>query len=190
MASANIENTSTPLSALRTDSSQSVLIASNQNATPNSEIRSKKRKTYIKRSWVWKFFSDPTEKKVKCGLCQIELSYTTSTTNLRNHLNKFHNMNEPNDLLTVNFEYGFDEDNFDSQSSDDDDENNSLNVKKKERINRCLIDFIACSNQPLSLVEHPEFKAFVKELNNGYKLPSRNTFTTRLLPDRVNNCFY
>ena len=48
-----------------------------------------------------------------------------------------------------------------------------------------LINFIVKTEQPISIVESSDFKAFIKTLNNSYKLPSRKTVKHDLVPELV-----
>lgn len=51
------------------------------------------------------------------------------------------------------------------------------------RINRALTKFFVACGVSFRIVEHPFFIDFIKELNAGYDLPSRDYLSTR----RVNN---
>lgn len=49
------------------------------------------------------------------------------------------------------------------------------------RINRALVKFFIACGISFQIVEHPFFINFVKELNAGYNLPTRETLSIRLL---------
>lgn len=46
----------------------------------------KKRKI----SYLWNFFSEVDETFAKCNICSVKLSYRTSTTNLKRHMESKH----------------------------------------------------------------------------------------------------
>lgn len=56
-----------------------------------------------------------------------------------------------------------------------------LTAKKIEDINKILVKLFAKNYLPFLLVESPELKEFVKELNPNYQLPSRKTLSNVLL---------
>jgi hypothetical protein len=56
--------------------------------------------------------------------------------------------------------------------------------RKSSAIDYYLIRFIACTNQPLVLVENPFFKDFVESLNRSYKIPCRTTVSKKIVQMR------
>lgn len=58
--------------------------------------------------------------------------------------------------------------------------------KKREDINKHLVNTIAKNFLSFYLVESDYFKAFVRELNPGYQLPTRKTISNVLLPKYYN----
>ncbi|XP_063384882.1 E3 SUMO-protein ligase ZBED1-like [Cydia fagiglandana] len=61
-----------------------------------------------------------------------------------------------------------------------------LTSKKTETVNKHLVKLFAKNYLPFSLVESPEFKDFVRELNPNYKLPSRKTLSNVLVEKYYN----
>lgn len=58
--------------------------------------------------------------------------------------------------------------------------------EKKIRLDNCVMNYVVKTSQPLSIVENGHFKSLINQLNPRYKLPSRKTLTTTLIPDQVN----
>lgn len=58
--------------------------------------------------------------------------------------------------------------------------------KKRDNINKLLVETIAKNFLPFYLVESLEFKCFVSELNTGYQLPCRKTVSKVLIPQYYN----
>ena len=51
----------------------------------------------------------------------------------------------------------------------------------------CVVDFIAETNQPLSLVDNSSFIKMLSKFDNKYKLPCRQTVTNKYLKEKVEN---
>lgn len=61
-----------------------------------------------KKSILWNFFTEIDQIKAKCNLCGVKLSYKTSTSNLKKHMQIKHptislNINEVNLLYIFNY---------------------------------------------------------------------------------------
>lgn len=65
-------------------------------------------------------------------------------------------------------------------------EGNNLTDEVKNSIDESLIKMIVTDYQPLSLVENSGFLEYSKKLQPLYKVPSRKTLTTKLLPNEYN----
>lgn len=65
-------------------------------------------------------------------------------------------------------------------------EGNNLTDEVKNSIDESLIKMIVSDYQPLSLVENSGFLEYSKKLQPLYKVPSRKTLTTKLLPNEYN----
>lgn len=65
-------------------------------------------------------------------------------------------------------------------------EGNELTEEIKTSIDKSLIKMIVTDYQPLSLVENSGFKEYSNKLQPLYKIPSRKTLTTKLLPNEYN----
>jgi len=57
---------------------------------------------------------------------------------------------------------------------------------KYKHITDHVVNFIAETNQPLSVVDHPAFIKLLSKLDDKYKLPGRLTITTKYLKEKVN----
>ena len=51
-------------------------------------------------------------------------------------------------------------------------------------MNQLLVDLVAGTRQPLSIVDTPQMKDYCAKLNPSYKLPCRQTLGTSLIPKR------
>ena len=71
-----------------------------------------------------------------------------------------------------------DESEYDDEEEDDFD-------SKDESIVDAILEFIIGPNQPLSLVDHPDFKFMLKKLNKRFKKPCKATLRNKLIPKKV-----
>ncbi|XP_035442823.2 E3 SUMO-protein ligase ZBED1 [Spodoptera frugiperda] len=62
-----------------------------------------------------------------------------------------------------------------------------LSSKKNDHLNKLLVKVFTKNYLSFHLVESPEFKDFVKELNPAYNLPSRKTLSNALLTNLYNS---
>ena len=58
-------------------------------------------------------------------------------------------------------------------------------ARKLININTALVKFIVGTDQPIGLVANPHFIAFVKEINNQYKLPCTRRLRDALILEMV-----
>ena len=108
--------------------------------------------------------------------CNAELAYNNNTSAMNGHLKAHHkniqfktkntkNINAPNviknSLLNAN-SYDFD-------------------TEKYKTISEHIIQFIAETNQPLSIVDEPSFIKLLSKLESKYKTPGRQTVTNKYL---------
>ncbi|RVE40881.1 hypothetical protein evm_014470 [Chilo suppressalis] len=61
-----------------------------------------------------------------------------------------------------------------------------LSAKKSEHLNKMLVKIFTKSYLPFHLIESPELKEFIKELNPAYQLPSRKTLSNALMTNLYN----
>ena len=73
---------------------------------------------------------------------------------------------------------------YDKDESEFDDEDDS-NDTKIESILNAKVDFIVETNQPLSLVDHPDFKFLLKKLKKHFNGSCKATLRNELIPNKV-----
>ena len=56
-----------------------------------------------------------------------------------------------------------------------------------KKLNKLLVNFIVGTDQPISIVRHPDFVNLVSELNKSYKMPCINTVSKKLIPSITDN---
>lgn len=61
-------------------------------------------------------------------------------------------------------------------------------IHKSKQLDHQLIKMIVKEYHPFSIVEDQEFRSFISMLCPGYKLPTRKTISTSLLPQIYNQC--
>ena len=114
----------------------------------------------FKMSDVWKCFTKSKQdaKTVKCDICMREFAYHGTTTNLRNHLQRFHS---------------------DQYKTVDSRQTKLLSISKKcsksraDNIDQLLLSVIVKDIRPICVVEGESMKALLQYLVPGYELPSR-----------------
>ena len=140
------------------------------------------------KSKVWKYFGflkkdgqlDKTD--AICKLCRTGLKYTGSTTNLANHLRRHHGViveeatgssdgastssGQQNDPKIVRF--------FQPQLSHD--------SARSKAITASIARFIAKDLRPYSVVESGGFRDMMKTVEPRYKIPSRQHFSEKCVP--------
>ncbi|XP_060798149.1 E3 SUMO-protein ligase ZBED1-like isoform X2 [Neoarius graeffei] len=150
------------------------------------------------KSKVWKSFGflkkggKLDKSHAICRLCRATIKYTGSTTNLNNHLARRHagadaGEQEASGASTARTastdKSGQDKDNktqafFQSQFS-----HNSARAKA---ITASIARFIAQDLRPYSVVETRAFQDMVKTMEPRYKVPSRQHFAERCVPEMYN----
>ncbi|CAG9840721.1 unnamed protein product [Diabrotica balteata] len=113
-----------------------------------------------KTSIVWDFFTIIDDARAKCNMCSQVLSYKTSVTNLRQHVQRKH--------PSITF-------------------NESVQCKTKNQ-DSVPIDNDETDIQPFSIVEDEGFREFCDAV--GYTLPSRKTLSKNLLPAKYLETLY
>ncbi|XP_017480664.1 PREDICTED: zinc finger BED domain-containing protein 1-like [Rhagoletis zephyria] len=151
-----------------------------------------------KKSDVWLHFSAEKEVKVKCLLCAQVLSVgNKSTFSLLRHLSTKHptqtiRRQDPAAIVSDN--------NNNCVSTEETAEaampascvqprpsiaqyfSKPISAKKKHEIDHQLVTMIVREYHPFSVVEDAEFKKLVFMLNPSYKLPTRKTISSTLVP--------
>lgn len=170
-------------------------IESNESDSENSEcsISKKPESQKTKRnkiSPVWKHFKKSSDKQfAKCIICGKEYKTSGNTSNLSDHLKRFHptalngcDKNEQGPSSPVSgtsstqsvpsiSTYFKREFNYDSSS------------QRKKALDNALFKMIAMDLQPFSIVNDEGFKQFVKLLDPRYELPSSFTLSNKMLED-------
>ncbi|CAH1110400.1 unnamed protein product [Psylliodes chrysocephalus] len=168
---------------------------------------SKKRKS----SELWNFFDPLDEVFAKCNICSTKLSYKTSISNLRRHLQSKHptvTVPVPSMKSSVNTSNENTDVHAGPSSSTNEEKNINLKRKRnnsgqlqissfvsrplvlnrKECIDGKLISLFTKSFQPFRLVEETAFKDFVNGLNPNYELPIRHMISHTMIPAMFEKC--
>ena len=159
----------------------------NMSATPQTMNTNKKREPSKKRSWVWRYFTNILG-EVRCTICNIVMEYYGPTINLAWHLSHGHELSKKTIYASLRQDAGLVSASDSEEESETEELNNgnySFSKTKKQKLDDKLVDFIACSNQPFSVVQNPQFKKFIEEAIPGYNPPSRFTLSRRLIPLNV-----
>ncbi len=110
----------------------------------------------VSRSDVWKYCSKSSDSSVKCGLCDKELTYSGTTSNLRDHLLRRHAVKyKPQQQKTLV----------------------SLRQKcpksKAKAVMNLLVDVVTMDLRPIAIVEGVGMTRLLKYLEPGFTMPSR-----------------
>ncbi|XP_068179073.1 E3 SUMO-protein ligase ZBED1-like [Antennarius striatus] len=104
-----------------------------------------------KFSPVWEYFELTALNKVRCLLCDKELTYSNNTSSMLRHYRALHeNAQPPNGPDT-------------SQSND----------SRKAMVDQSLVNMIIKDSQPFSIVEDVGFRQLIRVLDPNYLLPSK-----------------
>ena len=120
------------------------------------------------KSSVWKFFKRNADgKTLKCTLCDAQLTYCGTTSNMRYHITNLH----PNQLQdeaqpTVG--------QFLTRSPI------KLSETRSESITNSIATMVVKDYLPLSIVSGEGFQGLVNEVAPTFKIPSRNTIKSRI----------
>ena len=133
------------------------------------------------KSWVWKYFGfkEGDNSRVFCKLCVANLSYCKNTTNMQDHMKRYHLEVYSNHVMveksspktTIAFCLS----------------NSKPYNKTGRRFKECdnaLVSFICKDMQPISIVESESFKSFVETLDPRYKMLSRNHYSRLAIPQK------
>uniref|UniRef100_A0A1A8H4B8 BED-type domain-containing protein n=1 Tax=Nothobranchius korthausae TaxID=1143690 RepID=A0A1A8H4B8_9TELE len=110
-----------------------------------------------------------------CKTCRSKIKYVGNTTNLRNHVSRFH----PELLTTTPAVEPL------SPAQPRIDVALSIippNSEKGKKITQAVGAFIAKDLRPYSVVENPGFKHMLKTLEPRYKVPARSHFAEQVIP--------
>ncbi|XP_044151342.1 E3 SUMO-protein ligase ZBED1-like [Bufo gargarizans] len=113
-----------------------------------------------------------------CKICHTKIKYLGNTTNLRNHVSRFHpEMLKPTTTTTTK-EMNPDQPRIDAMLQ------STLppNSEKVKRITKAVAAFIAKDLRPYSVVENSGFRYLLKTIEPRYKIPSRSHFTENVIP--------
>lgn len=166
----------------------------NSNITLQDASKREKSNKRQKMSKVWNFFKKSSDRKyAKCLNCGKEYKTSGNTTNLSDHLKRFH----PN-LVDRNPNEG------DSASTSADSSNRSSvrsispffkreieynqNSQRKQELDKALTLMIASDFQPFHIVNDNGFKNFVHLLDPKYVLPSTYTIRENIMRQMYNDC--
>ncbi|XP_017261968.1 E3 SUMO-protein ligase ZBED1-like [Kryptolebias marmoratus] len=133
------------------------------------------------KSDVWAHFAflsksgtqEVDKSKVVCKLCQRELKYCSNTTNLRNHLTRYHadalQKAQPVDSKQTQIDKSFIS-KLPSSSA------------RAQKITKSVAVFICKDLRPYSVVENKGFKNMLKILEPRYAIPTRKYMTEVAVP--------
>ncbi|XP_040209394.1 E3 SUMO-protein ligase ZBED1-like [Rana temporaria] len=113
-----------------------------------------------------------------CKICHTKIKYLGNTTNLRNHVSRFHpEMLKPTTTTTTK-EMNPDQPKIDAMLQS----TFPPNSEKVKRITKAVAAFIAKDLRPYSVVENSGFRYLLKTIEPRYKIPSRSHFTENVIP--------
>ncbi|XP_047103747.1 E3 SUMO-protein ligase ZBED1-like, partial [Schistocerca piceifrons] len=161
-----------------------------------------------RRSELWNHFTVLDEEFAKCGLCGKKLSYKTSTTNLKKHIERSHVMvnfatnssrsvdpvlPEPGEAsLAVELpEEGTTASSTQGEAVPSTSQHQTaiteyvpkkMGLIQKKKVDSKLMGLFTKDYQPFSIVNDSGFRSFVHALNPAYEIPSRRTVTNVMLP--------
>ncbi|XP_047146266.2 zinc finger BED domain-containing protein 4-like [Hydra vulgaris] len=117
----------------------------------------------------------------KCSICYKILPYNSSTSSMQSHLSIDHCINSKISKKSTTLLN--DDDISDIESGNE----NGFEETGHKKLNRLLVNFIVGTDQPISIVRHPDFVNLVSELNKSYKMPCINTVSKKLIPSITDN---
>ncbi|XP_065651310.1 zinc finger BED domain-containing protein 4-like [Hydra vulgaris] len=138
------------------------------------------KKGIRKQRFVWTYFEKDQKNQTK-SICYKILPYNSSTSSIQSHLSIDHCINSKiskKSTILLN-----DDDISDIESGN----KKSFEETGHKKLNKLLINFIVGTDQPTSLVRHPNFVNLVSELNKSYKMPCINTVSKKLIPSITDN---
>lgn len=161
------------------------------------EVNKNKRK---KNSAVWKYFKRSSDRKLaKCLTCQKEYRTSGNTSNLSDHLKRFHPSLDRYDYN----EYESTAHNETESSSSVTSATASFSVRssmsispyfkravfydsssqRKKDLDKALLEMIVLDMQPFSIVKDRGFRKFISLLDPRYELPSAYTLCHKMLEE-------
>ena len=149
----------------------------------NEQGNKRKNKSYKRKlpSFVWEYFDEIIPNQTKCKKCDFSCEYYSSTSIMTNHLLKKHGIsNKAKHCKIRKYNHFL----YDQDESEFEDEDDSYDTKDESILN-AIVDFIVGTNQPLSLVDHPDFKFLLKKLNKHFNGPCKATLRNKLIPNKV-----
>jgi hypothetical protein len=144
----------------------------------------------VVESKVWDHFDRPEDGYAKCKICQKSYSSGNSTSNLHKHL-ATHGIivpKIPKKTSTRKNTAASSRPNAASTTQSSTTRSGrrqlaSLSKSEKDSIDLLLVSLLCRDYLPFLLVESPRFIAFVRALNSVYRMPSRKTISSQLLPE-------
>ncbi|XP_060583389.1 E3 SUMO-protein ligase ZBED1-like [Ruditapes philippinarum] len=119
-----------------------------------------------------------------CKICKMKIKYSGNTTNLSTHLSRKHSVMIERDKKTDETKHVKTQPTLLSMvSSSTRRTSTELNAKEKDEITRAVCEFIVKDLRPFKVVENTGFKHLLAVLEPRYKLPSRQFFSDRLIPE-------
>jgi hypothetical protein len=163
------------------------LIVDDSKIEKKSLVSTKWKSYRPKNCFVWKFFSEPENDYVTCQVanCKAKLKYCNTPATMKTHLSGIHKITEaslkkkPIDelkkgqlsgQLTLNETYEV---------------IHPYSQQRMKQLHNSLTQFVIGTDQPLSIVEEPDFIKYLYDLNPKYKLPC-----TKTLKDYINNIYH
>ncbi|XP_067875292.1 E3 SUMO-protein ligase ZBED1-like [Heterodontus francisci] len=142
------------------------------------------------KSQTWDFFKKLNDRCVECSLCRKQLCYHNSTTSLREHLRRKHNLSE------LDLRQSQDEGSSSSESlgqEPDMKKNKPVSItelvlhdakpcseKREEVIGDLILGMVFRDLQPISVINNEGFKRLLGFLEPSYKIPSNAHLATNL----------
>lgn len=130
------------------------------------------------KSGVWKHFDFKTNDdgsedraKIVCRICQIELNYCRNTTNMWNHVTRYHAALLASDKPPVA-----------TQTKLKDVLALPSQCPRALRITEAIAKFICKDLRPYSVVENEGFRHLIKVLEPNFVMPQRKHLSTKLIP--------
>ena len=128
-------------------------------------------------SSLWEHFGFETdgeghklnEKAVRCKHCDKEVAYSGNTTNLQQHLSRWH----PTSAATQSSSAAVMNQSTITAFSTSPVPKMVPGSKRAKKITRALAEFVAKDMRPIALIEGDGFKSFVASLDPSYQIPSR-----------------
>ncbi|KAJ8923077.1 hypothetical protein NQ315_001629 [Exocentrus adspersus] len=160
-----------------------------------------------KRSLLWKYFIPISESMANCKICRKTISYKTSITNLKKHLERHPSVNIPKDMESFQEETPEDKEfklnpSFAGSTSyvsvtPEENINNNSNAQQQStvrsparkskvaqsKVYNILLRIFTQDYQPFSIVEGEGFRNYIKNINPSYVLPSKKFLTQTLLSE-------